>query len=162
MSLYFRAVVYPWYNTVPGRDDVQRNVSDHAYSTVVMMSKGIFLAMSASVRPAKDRLLASATGLSSAARPRHARPTQQPSVTPAKERGPMTGSASGERRTEPSPVPDMAGERKNMEFLIQYKISPQIQQHVHERTHVLLLCVLLCCRTWVGGSVGGVLYVLLL
>ena len=49
MSLYFRAVVYPWYNTVPGRDDVQRNVSDHAYSTVVMMSKGIFLAMSASV-----------------------------------------------------------------------------------------------------------------
>ena len=68
-----------------------------------------------------------------------------------KERAPTPNSASGERRKEPSPIPDMAGARKNMEIPV-----PQ-QNTVDERTHVLLY-VLLCCCTWwmrVGGWVGG-------
>ena len=74
------------------------------------MSKRFFTTMPASVCPAEDRLLPIATAPPAAARPRHARPTQQPSVTPAKERAPKPNSASGERRKEPSPVPDMAGD----------------------------------------------------
>ena len=46
--------------------------------------------------------LPSATRPLAAAQPRHARPTQQPSVSPAKERAPPSSSASGRRRTVPS------------------------------------------------------------
>ena len=50
------------------------------------MSQRIFPTMPASVCPAEDRLLSSATGPPSAAQRRHARPKQQPSVTTANVR----------------------------------------------------------------------------
>ena len=58
------------------------------------MSKWIFPTMPALVCPAGDQLLPRATGSPSAARPRHDRSTQQPSVTPAKERASPTNSTS--------------------------------------------------------------------
>lgn len=47
--------------------------------------------------------------------PRDARPTRRHKVLSAKERAPTPKSASGERRKESSPVPDVARDRKNME-----------------------------------------------
>ena len=59
--------------------------------------------------------LPSATGPPTATRPRHARPTGQHKVLSTNERAPMPSSASGGRRKEQSPVPDMVGDRENME-----------------------------------------------
>ena len=59
-----------------------------------------------------NRLLPTANRPPAAARPSHARPRKQPSLSPAKERAPTPNSASGERQKEPSPVPDMAGDGK--------------------------------------------------
>ena len=111
---------------------------------MMRMSKGIFTTMSVSV------YFLAATGLPAASRPRHARPTWHHKVELAKERAPTPNSASGERRKGPSPILDMAGDRKSMEIPIRCS-----NKTVLERTYVLLLYGL-------RYMVGGVMYVLLL
>ena len=62
--------------------------------------------------PRLGTVLTSATGPLASACPRHTRSTRRHKVLSAKERAPTPNSAIGERRKEPSPVPDMAGDRK--------------------------------------------------
>ena len=70
-------------------------------SVPVVMSKWIFENVSYNI-PKKQLRRPSATGLPSAPQQCHARPTQQPSEAPAKERAPMTDSASGGLEKAPS------------------------------------------------------------
>ena len=102
--------------------------------------------------------LPSATGPPVVARPRHACPTRRHKVSSAKGRAPTPNSASGERRKEPSPVPRYGGGSKKHG-------NPNTMQKTTlsmNALNVLLLNILLrCCKWWVVGSVGGVLYVLL-
>ena len=100
-----------------------------------------------SICPPKDQLLPIATGPPAVARPRHARPTQQPSVSLAKERAPKPYSARGGRRKEPSPVPDMAGDRKRWKSQHEHVFDCVFQQP-------LLQVLLLYCCTWVVEWVG--------
>ena len=74
--------------------------------------------------PKKQLRLPSSTWPPAVSGWRHARPTLQPSVIPAKERAPMTGSASGGRGkvlpgTDRS-LPGMAENGKKMEILALY------------------------------------------
>ena len=102
-------------------------------NVVVIVSLCIFTAMPVLVCPVVERL-------SRAARMRHARPTRRHKILSGRGRAPTPNSASGDRRKEPSPIPDMAGDRKDMEMLIRY--SNKLCMSV-----LTYCCTCCCCST---------------
>ena len=74
--------------------------------------------------------------------------------------GPNATSASGEGRKEPSSIPDMARDRKNMEIPIRYSNKLQLTRCMNVVTYC---CTSSCTAVHgcVNASVGGVLYVML-
>ena len=98
--------------------------------------------------------LLSATRPPEAARPCHARPTQQPSRSPAKEQAPTPNSASGERGASKGAAP---GPRHSGGPLKHG--NPKMQQHNNVCINELMYCCCTslprCCCTWsVLGWVG--------
>lgn len=120
-------------------DDVVLDLRDHAN---LVMSRGT---------PA----LPCATGSPATARPRHALPTQQPSMASAKERAPKPDAASGGRGKIALPktarsLPEMGRRRKKTADCFSLT---RCQYSVGRTINTVLWY---CCSTWrVGWLVGG-------
>ena len=117
----------------------------HPYdiSLIDVVSLWIFKSTSVLVYPVLERL---SRAPSAPLQLRHGRPTRPHKVLSAEERAPTPNSASGESRKEPSPVPDMAGDGKNMEIPIRYSNKLRINVLEHCST---------CCRAAVHGRWMG-------